>query len=363
VKPYLRDGDVTLYLGDALEVLAEIPARSVHAIVTDPPYGIAFMGAEWDRRSAKAFSAWCEEWGAAVQRVALPGAFVLAFGSPRTFHRLAVGLEDSGLELRDTLAWLHGQGKPPSRVLAEGVETALKPAWEPVLVFRTPLEERTATAQHAATRTGGLQVGACRLGTEVIPTNGWRSPDGAGVLAKHGGLKWQEHREQTLHVGRHPANVALDEEAAAQLDAEAAGGRGNGRGAYVQPRESGPSTFSHRGHVPFHYGDAGGPSRFYFTAKASPNERDGSDHPTVKPRSLMRWLVRLVTPPGGVVLDPFAGSGTTLLAARDEHLRAIGIEREPAHAADAAHRLRQLSLFGLEQGETPAHAGQQEGNG
>lgn len=410
MKPYLNDGDVTLYLGDALEVLEQLPARSVHSVVTDPPYGIGFLGAAWDTptilgaaaadagrreragvgphhesrpgreqprsssafgsaahyaplKGGRAFQEWVEAWGRLLVRVMLPGAHALVFGSPRTFHRLTVGLEDAGLTVVDTVLWLHGQGFPKARTLAPGVTTALKPGWEPVMLLRAPLEERSLTAQHAATRTGGLNTDACKLGTEVIPTNGWRAPDGAGALARHvtGGMFANgTEREQTHHVGRWPANVTLDEPAAEQLDVEAAGGRGNGRGPYVQPRATtgaGPATFTGAGHVPFHYGDAGGPSRFYFTAKASTSERDGSDHPTVKPRSLMRWLARLVTPPGGVVLDPFAGSGTTLLAARDEGLRAIGIEREPAHAADAAHRLRQLSLFGLEQGETPATAG------
>ena len=400
MKPFLEDGDVTLYRGDCLELLPELPEHSIDAIVTDPPYAIGFLGREWDRpgratratttsvdkghspfsagrseiggstyggdprKGARAFQTWCEAWGTAALRVVKPGGLLLAFGSPRTFHRLVCGLEDAGWEPFDGLVWLHGQGMPKVRKLAPGVTTGLKPGWEPVSLLRAPITERSLTAQHAATRTGGLNTDACKLGSEVIPTNGWRAPDGAGVLAQHsrGSSMFANgaQREQTLHVGRHPANVMLDEEAASLVDEEAAGGRGTGRGAYVQPRATTgatPTTFTGRGHVPFHYGDAGGPSRFYYTAKASTSERDGSDHPTVKPRALMRWLLRLTVPPGGLVLDPFAGSGTTLLAARDEGLRAIGIEREPAHAADAAHRLRQLSLFGLEQGEPPATAG------
>lgn len=332
--PYLDDGDVGLYLGDCLDVLREMDPESVDAVVCDPPYGLEFMGKEWDRYAPPQFAAWCETWAREALRVLKPGGHLLAFGGTRTFHRLTCGLEDAGLEIRDCLSWLYGSGFPKSLDVSKAIEkaagaarewqgwgTALKPAWEPCVVARKPLAGTVAenVQQHG---TGALNVDGCRIGAD-------------------GGGRW-------------PANVALDEDAAAMLDAQS-GVQRDGIAVNRNRPEDG-STYNASSYMigdkrrqDVGYGGSGGASRFYYTAKASRADRNTSGanntHPTVKPTDLMRWLVRLVTPPGGVVLDPFAGSGSTLVAARAEGFRAIGIEREEEYAQIIAQRLSQLSLF------------------
>ena len=238
----------------------------------------------------------------------------------------------------------------------QGWGTALKPAWEPVVVARKPLIG-TVAENVTAHGTGALNVDGCRIG----PNPGYRSPNGPGgnSFTVAGGPDGRRTHPVESSLGRWPANVTLDEAAAGMLDAQSgklttsapgsvikrqtsAGASGNGGAAYgAENRASGAVMVA--------YGDTGGASRFFYTAKASRADRNtsGADntHPTVKPTELMRWLVRLVTPPDGVVLDPFAGSGTTLVAARAEGFRAIGIEKEEEYAQIIAHRLSQLSLF------------------
>lgn len=416
MKPYLDDGDVTLYLGDCLEVMRELPAESVDAVVTDPPYGLGFMGKAWDgpagmlgqisrgheQRGAYAyggthsrgyadndprlFGAWCEAWAIEALRVAKPGAHLLAFGGTRTFHRLTCAIEDAGWEIRDCLSWLYGSGFPKSLNVALAVDratasterlawldaepddrgeeppadprvaewtgfgTALKPAWEPVVVARKPLAG-TVAANVLTHGTGAINVDGCRVGfaseaDEAESKTKNRHADfgtEAGGNAVYGDYSMVE-RKNYDPPGRWPANLVLDKRAAEMLD-EAVGER-PGASSNSTGKTAAFTTPESFGTMPG-YGDTGGPSRFFYTAKASTAERDGTTHPTVKPRDLMRWLVRLVTPPGGLVLDPFGGSGTTGLAARDEGFRCVLIEREEDYAAQAAHRLRQLSLLSL----------------
>jgi site-specific DNA-methyltransferase (adenine-specific) len=405
--PHLDDGDVRLYLGDCIEVMRQMDAESVDAVVCDPPYGLEFMGKEWDRaHSPAAFAAWCETWAREAYRVLNPGGHLLAFGGTRTFHRLTCGIEDAGFEVRDCLSWLYGSGFPKSLDVSKAIDkaagaerevvgktarcvgpsqdegylgtgtfrggtnditapatdaarewqgwgTALKPAWEPCVVARKPLIG-TVAANVQAHGTGALNVDGCRLPVDQAdPVNKavWTSREssfregGTGFL--HGTTKDGDQRSAAPPpAGRWPANVAFDEDAAAMLDAQSgvttsgAAGR-KGSSGFAQ-------GYDGKWDVP--YGDTGGASRFFYTAKASRADRTtggvaNNTHPTVKPTDLMRWLVRLVTPPGGVVLDPFAGSGTTLVAARAEGFRAIGIEREEEYAQIIADRLSQLSLF------------------
>lgn len=357
--PTVADPDLTLYPGDCLEVMPAMPAESVDAVVTDPPYGLAFMGRAWDRiPPGPGFAAWTEGWAREALRVLKPGGHLVAFGGTRTFHRLFCGLEDAGLEVRETLVWLHGEGFPKNRNVAAdlaaladsapweaisgvsaggsilqdppdwaGWGSALKPGYEPIALARRPLALPTLAAQVLATGTGAINVDACRI-PHGLPGGTWdragRIGRRAGGFVDTGAGSGEPVKNGRRHAdGRWPTNVALDVAAAAMLDA-AAGEVG--------------------------YGDTGGPSRFFYVAKASTGERDGSRHPTVKPVDLMRWLCRLVCPPGGLILDPFAGSGSTLVAARAEGMRAIGIERERDALADAGHRTRQLSLFGAPDG-------------
>lgn len=323
---------VALAQGDCRQVLARLPAASAHAVVCDPPYELGFMGKAWDS-SGVAFQV--ETW-AAVLRVLKPGGHLLAFGGTRTFHRMACAMEDAGFELRDTLSWLYGSGMP------KNAQTQMKPAWEPVLMARAPLAG-TMKANVLAHGTGALNVDACRLPASdgYLENRVTQGGDhfSIGSTGRTRGTTFNPNP-----FGRWPANVLLDEQAAALLDAQS-GERGR-TGALVSRNANGRASVALEGghrmgpSVTFGHGDTGGASRFFYVAKASRAERGaGNNHPTVKPLALMRWLVRLVTPPGGLVLDPFAGSGTTLLAARLEGRRAFGVELEAAHVEIAERRL------------------------
>jgi site-specific DNA-methyltransferase (adenine-specific) len=287
-----------LIQADALGLLAKLPENSVDAIVTDPPYGIGFAGEAWDSfgTNSEAFQCWTREWARQAARVLAPGGHLVCFGATRTFHRLVVGVEEAGLEVRDQLLWIFAQGFPKSRRLPGGLGTTLKPAYEPILLARKPLEGNTA-ANLEKWGTGALNIEAAGIGAE----------------------------------GFWPANVALSHSPdcpAGMIDGESAG-----------------------------------PSRLFYNAKASRAEREagceklprrsvalysgkrttprlvGNLHPTVKPVSLMRWLLRLATPPGGTVLDPFTGSGSTGIAAILEGRQFLGIEREAQYVDIACARL------------------------
>jgi DNA modification methylase len=301
---------------DALLALAKLPDACVDAIVTDPPYGIDFAGEAWDgadiRRSShdegsssEAFERWTAIWAREARRVLKPGGHLIAFGAPRTFHRLVSGAEDVGLEVRDQLLWLYAQGLPKSRRLPGGLATTLKPAYEPILLARAPL---------AGTTPRNLEDwGTGALSTEASRVNGY----------------W-------------PAHVALSH-------AESC--------THAKCAPDCPARLIDTGRPD------PAPSRLFFCAKATKREREagceqlpaqlaklynGHHHParvrrnthrTVKPISLMRWLVALVTPPEGVVLDPFAGSGSTGAAALLEGRQFVGIEREPEYIDIACARL------------------------
>lgn len=302
---------------DALLALAKLPDACLDAIVTDPPYGIDFAGEAWDgaaiRRTAggsgvsanEAFELWTRVWASEARRVLKPGGHLLAFGAARTFHRLVCGVEDAGLEVRDQLLWLYAQGLPKSRYLPGGLGTNLKPAYEPILLARAPVVGTTTS--------NVMQWGTGALNTEASRVNGY----------------WPAHVALS-HASDCTAENCAEGCPAGQIDA-----------ARSKP----------------------GPSRLFFCAKASKAEREagceqlpaqsvklynGHHHParlrsnthrTVKPLELMRWLVRLITPPDGVVLDPFTGSGSTGAAALLEGRRFLGIEREPEYVDIACARL------------------------
>lgn len=263
--------------GDCIEQMRLIPDGSVDSVVTDPPYGLGFMGKEWDDLPPG------EEWARECLRVLKPGGHLLAFGGARTWHRLAVAVEDAGFEIRDSFAWLYGSGMPKSKSI-------LKPAFEPIVVARKPFNgsEKANIAKHG---TGGLNIDASRIGTDGGTRGATAGPRGTvygdGLNGAFG--------KPVPGLGRWPANVILDESQAAELDIQS------------------------------------GASRFFYVAKAPKSERpvvDGVAHVTVKPLTLMRYLVRLATPAGGTVLDPFAGSGTTVEACILEGFDCIAIERE-----------------------------------
>lgn len=309
----------TVKLGDCREVLAQFAPSSFDAVVTDPPYGLRFMGQAWDRAvPGPAF------WEAA-QRVAKPGAFLLAFGGTRTWHRLACAIEDAGWVIRDCLLWLYGQGFPKSR-------RSLKPAWEPILLAQNPGAP------------SALQVDACRIPAAskggYVNGPGTRVP---GAARTTDGFA-QRSGDPCDGKGRWPANVVLDEEAAVALDVQSGVLTSGFSAGYVGPYTAG----AYKETI---YADSGGASRFFYCAKAAPSERthDGrveNAHKTVKPVALMRWLVRLVTPPGGHVLDHFCGSGTTGVACLEEGLAFTGIDADPAATLTTWRRLRETELAG-----------------
>jgi DNA modification methylase len=364
----------TLHLGDCLEVMRTLPDCSVHAIVTDPPYGLAFMGKRWDYDVPSV-----EVWGECL-RVLKPGGHLLAFAGTRTQHRMAVRIEDAGFEIRDMIAWVYGSGFPKSLDVSKAIDkaagaerevvgsklgrpgmakdgsnqrqwaaeallgekrllstditapatpeaqqwagwgTALKPALEPITMARKPLAG-TVAANVLEHGTGALNVDGCRVGIskEVPASVSRKAPANCyGKYAEAGETPGIGGHDPNL--GRWPANLIHD---------------GSDEPAKL-------------------LGDA---ARFFYTAKASRADRGhGNNHPTVKPLDLMAYLCRLVTPPGGTVLDPFMGSGTTIKAALSEGFDAIGIERDPAYYAIAQERLNgaQIGLAFPPRNEKPA---------
>lgn len=526
--PHYQDDLVTIHHGDCLDVLRTLPDASVDAVVTDPPYGISFMGKQWDQpgqfgstkrignpgihgrdagrestgdtgameagrydlslSAMQNFQGWCEQWATECLRVLKPGGHMLAFGGSRTWHRLAAAVEDAGFEIRDSIAWLYGSGFPKSHDVAQAIDkldaaderlgrahefqawmaehltakrvdeltgtymgyhltthptqpsvataelfdmlrphlpdvperieelvsertvesanyaarevvgqhrsaiargaagvtasgtgkertasltedakrwegwgTALKPAFEPIVVGRKPLAG-TVAANVLAHGTGALNIAATRIPTDDDLNGGAYTERGtvSGSLNSSGmnvvGAK--AHGEFEQPSGRWPTNVVLDGSQADALDEQTgelpsgtmrSGQRVQSSGGDIYGKRGGDVTSGTT------YGGSGGASRFFptfrYEAKAPSSERPKVgevQHPTVKPLDLMRWLVRLVTPPNGVVLEPFAGSGTTIEAALLEGFRCIAIEREADYLPLIEKRITkplQQSLF------------------
>jgi site-specific DNA-methyltransferase (adenine-specific) len=438
----------TLYCGDCRDVLPTLPP--VHSVITDPPYGLSFMGKDWDRGVPGA-----DFWRGIN---ALPGAVLLAFGGTRTFHRLAVAIEDAGWEIRDCLSWLYGSGFPKSHDISKAIDraadatrevvgtkmgqpgytlspcdngvslgagqstktaeqraaevlitapateaakewagygTALKPAWEPIIAAMRPVPG-TFAENAQAHGVAGLNIDGCRIAHNeeckpMAAQTNRESMTGGGKVQQGG-----RHSETTelKPGGRWPANVILDPLAAALLDQQAPEAGGGQAQPFTVKKESGSDKAGNSGAsygaesrpagtVMVAYTDTGGASRFFYTAKASRSEREegleeraqsvlaygnqaqaeaargnldhGADnasgmnrvkirannHPTVKPVDLMQWLCRLTRPPkGGVVLDPFMGSGTTGVAALMEGRDFIGVELDPHYFELAAARIK-----------------------
>ena len=458
---YHKDKGTEIHNGDCLQVLRTLPDCSVDACVTDPPYGLAFMGKKWDY-DVPGVEVWQE-----CLRVLKPGGHLLAFAGTRTQHRMAVRIEDAGFEIRDMIAWVYGSGFPKSldvskaidkvngeagrlykftewmrstgltarqideatdtkmgghyltaksqpamptaalwlklrplcgdvpawvdelvqrieaerEVVGEGISgktaiwqergtmgnfditapateaakqwqgwgTALKPALEPITVARKPFPGTVAenVLQHG---TGALNVDGCRVATDENPSGARRASSppiresGTWANDRRSPEAFAEVRPGEA-LGRFPANLIHDgSEEVVGLFPETAPAKMADRGKGIDG-----ATFRHasgaESGIRGHDDNGGSAARFFYCAKADPSERRNSKHPTIKPVALMRYLVRLVCPAGGVVLDPFAGSGTTIEAARLEHCRAIGIEREAEYCADILERLRQGVLF------------------
>ena len=391
----------TLLHGDCLELLRALPDSSVDAVVTDPPYGLAFMGKRWDY-DVPSVDIWAE-----CLRVLKPGGHLLAFAGTRTQHRMAVRIEDSGFEIRDMIAWVYGSGFPKSLDVSKAIDkaagaerevvganptyrriqeqaanynlqrnpnitapateaakqwqgwgTALKPALEPITVARKPLSGTVAETvlEHG---TGAINVDGCR-----VSTNESLSRSRNGVNNLFSGLGSQDGSNNP--EGRWPANLIHDgsDEVTGLFPVTGA--------SKAAPRNNQIKDEFFTGKKPTitygHDDDGGSAARFFYCAKASKADRDEgcelfdevrrtdgrttehhvpnlrttarkNHHPTVKPTDLMRYLCRLVTPPGGVVLDPFMGSGSTGKAAILEGFRFIGCEREADYVEIARARI------------------------
>jgi len=380
-----------IHVGDCLEVMRGMADNSVDAIVTDPPYGLSFMDKRRDY-DVPSTEIWAE-----CLRVLKPGGHLLAFAGTRTQHRMAVRIEDAGFEIRDMIAWVYGSGFPKSHNGPWG-GTALKPALEPITVARKPLVGTVAATwqQHG---TGGLHVDQCRIdaggdalgGGRISSTaDGWDRPwkhDPDALSAAH--ARGERSVAKAEELGRWPANLVHDGSAEVLAAFPAAPGQkanlsnDEGSARFSTVYEGGPlprngeasRNSANEGAVGFKMRsgarriDAGSAARFFYCAKASREDRNdgldsgpdpavstgatmrdretadwparnGNHHPTVKPTDLMRYLCRPVTPAGGLVLDPFMGSGSTGKAAVLEGFQFVGIELDPVYAAIAEARIR-----------------------
>jgi site-specific DNA-methyltransferase (adenine-specific) len=456
-----------IFQGDCRELLRDLPDECIDAIVTDPPYGLEFMGKDWDapwqassksslfgqretpmpgfgnqrnancrkcggrlrgskrcqcakpdwdepptttnNRQMAMFQLWCEEWARECLRVLKPGGHLLAFGGTRTYHRMACAIEDAGFEVRDSIHWIYGSGFPKSMNVEkagageawQGWGTALKPAHEPIVVARKPLIG-TVAANVQAHGTGALNIDGTRV-AYASEADFAKLSAGVQAIKERGGSmenSWKNSSDlsganDASTIGRWPANILLNhspecgDECAedcpvAEMDRQSGvskskptriGQRG-GRGFGMFDHEKSAKAI---GTWPADPG--GGSSRFFpcfkYEAKAGRKERErgceslpaktgaqavereeGSDglnspragagrtaaavrnvHPTVKPIELMRWLVKLVTPPSGVVLDPFTGSGTTGVACVLEGFDFIGFEQSAEYVEIAEARI------------------------
>ncbi|MBV5269023.1 MAG: site-specific DNA-methyltransferase [Afipia sp.] len=351
-----------------------------------------FMGKAWDTGE----TAFAVEFWAECLRVLKPGGHVVAFSGTRTYHNMTVAIEQAGFEVRDSviemlardaaglaflnslndeqrsafirlmdeqsptglLGWCYGSGFPKSHDVAKGLGkqlagpalceqwagwgTALKPAWEPIVIARRPLDRSNTVAANVLQHgTGAINIGACRVGDEVTTTVRNGNSGGNGAYGRDERIFSRENPP-----GRWPANIIHDgsEEVLAAFpvcDSPRANGNPN-------ERTKGTDGMFRAGDGVSDYRDTGSAARFFYTSKADSDDRLGSKHPTVKPVDLMQWLCRLVTPKGGTVLDPFAGTGTTGEAAFREGFNAVLIEREPEYQADIRRRMA-LCMSGPEE--------------
>jgi site-specific DNA-methyltransferase (adenine-specific) len=360
--------------GNSLDLLPTLADNSIDAIVTDPPYELGFMGKTWDN-SGIAYS--LELWQQCL-RVLKPGGHLLAFSGSRTYHRMVVSIEDAGFEIRDMISWISNKTFPKSLNIGKAIDkalgaerkvigklsnpahsimseskkhlsqditapssldaqkwdgwgTGLKPTVEPIVMARKPVEGTVAN-NVLTYGTGGLNIDGSRIGTEKIVNQPGGISNGANNFVNTD-KKRNRDVPPTTAQGRWPANLILDEQAAQLLDEQSGQVRSNhnktnDNSGFGDTYVGGSLTRPVAGPM---YSDSGGASRFFYVAKASKRDRneglqDANAHPTVKPTALMQYLVKLITPRGGTVLDPFTGSGSTGKAAILEGFDFIGIE-------------------------------------
>ena len=379
---------------NCLTYLRSLEADSVDSIVTDPPYGLGFMGRQWDSLPPG------QEVFEECLRVLKPGGHLLAFGGSRTYHRLAVAVEDAGFEIRDMIAWVYGSGFPKSHNIGKAVDklqgndrevvgksphfdkyntdkyvksnaveyvgrktkeevgyltkgnsewegwgTALKPAHEPIVMARKPLEKGLTIAQNVQKwGTGGINIDACRVDSnDARPLIESKSEPTNNAYGN--GLNGSKSNGTTTQ-GRFPANLIHDgSNEVVSLFPNSGGGK-RVVGGTPRKTEGHIATGSpDRSNAVMNIGDSGSASRFFYCAKASKKDRTehgrvNNNHPTVKPTDLMQYLIRLVTPEGGTTLDPFAGSGTTAKAAYREGIHFKGCDQDAESVEIAKERLK-----------------------
>jgi DNA modification methylase len=406
--------EINLLLGDCRERLKELPDCSVDSVVTDPPYELGFMGKSWDSTGvAYDVTVWRE-----CLRVLKPGGHLLAFGGSRTYHRLAVAIEDAGFQIRDQIMWVYGSGFPKSLNISKAIDkaagagrevvgkkkggtglglldksstiggefditapataeaeewdgwgTALKPAHEPIVLARKPLVGTVAN-NVLTYGVGGINIDGCRVGNEDT-----RSPASKTALGIMNDDAWQAQEVMAGSAnGRFPANFIHDgSDEVLELFPDTKGGTWNTtKGARHFNNDGEPTGYA----TSKQDSSTGSAARFFYCAKANKKDRneglDGFEekrpdersvtgmgtfeekgvakqanhHPTVKPTDLMRYLCRLITPPNGVVLDPFTGSGSTGKAALLEGFNFIGVEQSEEYIKIAEARIK----FGYDSG-------------
>lgn len=383
--------------GDCTVALRDLARDSflVDAVVTDPPYHLAsivarlgspdaapiqsgatgayarasagFMGQQWDGGDI----AFRPDTWRRVYDVMKPGAHLVAFSATKGYHRMACAIEDAGFEIRDMLAWLYGTGFPKSHNLDgewDGWGTAMKPGIEPIVFAQKPISEDSIAANVARWGVGAINIDGCRIHADDAQGGAYtvrRFAPGADVNRK-GAWKQDEVFEGEMKPGRWPANV-LHDGSEEVLAAFAAFGDDRGAAAPVHRRNADKFRNVYNGSFVGNIdeagstfqGDSGTAARFFYSSKATQGERifecrtcgahtvgkppcghdDLRTHPTVKPLSLMQWLVTLICPPGGLVLDPFAGTGTTAAAARAAGMQSLSIEADENHVRDIGVRL------------------------
>jgi site-specific DNA-methyltransferase (adenine-specific) len=426
--------------GDNRDVLKTFEENSFDSIVTDPPYEYNFMGKKWDS-SGIAYNV--EMWKDCL-RLLKPGGYLLAFGGTRTYHRMACAIEDAGFEIRDQIQWIYSSGFPKSLNIGkevpefEGFGTSLKPANEPIVVARKPLEQNTVVGNVLKYGTGGINIDGCRVGRGKDDRTDYGIDGDEKPPSENANCYGERERiEYTPHCGgRFPANVILEcicdeviETGKAKEPYQYLHNNYHAEGFIKNIKPNAPSNYNDKEQKIIHtdpdcpcyildqqtknlqpskgnynrkngsdqfFGsmgsetidapnkivDSGGASRFFYIAKASRSEREfglknmeaklfgqsggaltkikngeaeylqenhiglnriksvKNNHPTVKPVQLMRYLVKMVTPPHGVVLDPFAGSGTTGIACIHEEFHFIGIEKEEDYCRIAEARMK-----------------------
>lgn len=324
-----QDRRWAIHHGDVEQVLQTLPLSTYDGAFCDPPYGIGFMGHNWDGEVPPS-----RIWQLLL-RACKPGAYLLAFGGTKTFHRLVCNIEDAGWEIRDTLCWLYGQGFPKSHNVGKAIRrtgadpaswlgygTCLKPAWEPI-VLAMKLFKGNFVKNALQRGCGGLNIDGCRIGGEGGTKRSHQAEYPRLADGSEDRSNWARsgHDVEPIETGRWPANLLLDEAAAELLDQQS----GHTRSGRSRRRKAGTNVGNGRTMNAFRtrtdavegYDDEGGASRFFYVAKAGDKERDGNDHPTVKPLSLCQYLARLILQPPRTtsrrLLVPFSGSGSEML--------------------------------------------------